>query len=371
MYFFVALMFGLRHSGLQGQKVTTAVTWIHGRLGLDTKWEVVFRSLNYSDDIGGCESSLEMATDSFNALGALLVDLGLVESKSKAHPPSTSMPYLGIQFDSVSMRMSIPAEKITEVREELAMWEKKTTGTKKSLQKLLGKLFWISRCVRFSRAFMGELLTQLREMYQLSDHKKMKLSLACRQDVQWWARYLRRFNGIELIYPEDPLNLTLDQLLDTSALVNCGDAQMMGGGAYFGNEYWSRSFPNWLQDPSIFIHLKEFYVVLVSAWLWGHSWTGKLVYIFCDNDAVIEVLEKEKPKDPKMLELLKEFLFIVCTRRFTPIFRKISSKDNMVADFISRRHDPDATSEFFKSKNLPSRKLIEVPDNLFNLLSNW
>ena len=130
MYFFVALMFGLRHSGLQGQKVTTAVTWIHGRLGLDTKWEVIFRSLNYSDDIGGCETSLEMATDSFNALGALLVDLGLGESKSKAHPPSTSMPYLGIQFDSVSMRMSIPAEKITEVREELALWEKKTTGTK-------------------------------------------------------------------------------------------------------------------------------------------------------------------------------------------------------------------------------------------------
>ena len=35
MYFFVSLMFGLTHSGLQGQKVTTAVTWIHQRLGLD------------------------------------------------------------------------------------------------------------------------------------------------------------------------------------------------------------------------------------------------------------------------------------------------------------------------------------------------
>ena len=371
LFFFVALMFGLRHSGLQGQKLTTAVTWIHRRHGLDSKWERMFKSLNYSDDIGGCEDSLEMAMDSFNALGTLLEDLGLVESKSKAHPPSTSMPYLGIQFDTISMRMSIPPEKVAEVRDEISSWVKKSTASKKSLQQLLGKLFWVSRCVRFSRAFMGQLLFQLKEMSNLPDHKKAKLSLECKQDIQWWARYLRRFNGIEMIYPADPLNLSLEQLLETSALVNCGDAQMMGGGAYFGNEYWSRPFPRWLQDPSIFIHLKEFWVVLVSAWLWGESWSGKLVYIFSDNESVVEVLDKEKPKDPRMLELLKEFLYIVCTRKFTPVFKKIGTKANEVADFISRRHDPEATSVFFRSKGLPPRILREVPDGLFKLHSNW
>jgi hypothetical protein len=49
MFFFCALMFGLRHAGLQGQKVTTAVTWIHRRLGLETSLEEMFNSLNYSD----------------------------------------------------------------------------------------------------------------------------------------------------------------------------------------------------------------------------------------------------------------------------------------------------------------------------------
>ena len=364
-------MFGLRHSGLQGQKVTTAVTWIHQRLGLETESQKLFNSLNYSDDIGGCESCLEHATRSYEALGALLSDLGLAESISKAHPPSTSMPYLGIQFDTVSMKMSIPPEKLTEVREEVSLWERKTTASKKSLQQLLGKLFWVSRCVKFSRAFMGQLLTQLQSMHQLPDQKKATLSPECKQDIRWWSRYLRKFNGVEMIYPTDPLDLTLDQLLDTDALVNCGDAQMMGGGAYFGSEYWSRPFPRWLQDPDIFIHVKEFWVVLVSAWLWGEKWRGKLVYIFCDNDAVVEVLQKEKPKDPKMLELLQEFLYVVCTRKFTPIFKKIGTKANEVADFISRRHDPVATAAFFKSKHLPIRTLIEAPDNIFELGANW
>ena len=95
-------MFGLRHSGLQGQKVTSAVTWIHRNLGLETDSETRFNSLNYSDDIGGCESSQQKAEQSFTALGDLLLDLGLRESASKAHPPSQTMPYLGIMFDTLS-----------------------------------------------------------------------------------------------------------------------------------------------------------------------------------------------------------------------------------------------------------------------------
>ena len=117
MFFFCSQMFGLRHAGLQGQKVNTAVTWTHRRLGLETDDQTLFNSLNYSDDIGGCESTLNRATQSFDALGSLLCDLGLEESTSKAHPPSTSMPYLGIQFDTVLMRMSIPPEKLAEVRD--------------------------------------------------------------------------------------------------------------------------------------------------------------------------------------------------------------------------------------------------------------
>ena len=218
---------------------------------------------------------------------------------------------------------------------------------------------------------MSRLLAQLKFMHKLGDNKKTLLSDECRLDISWWNRYLRHFNGRELLYPTDPLNLSLDQLLDTDAVVNCGDAHPMGGGSYCGEEYWSRQFPRWLQDPKIPIHLKEFWVVVVSAWLWGHNWRGHLVYIFCDNTAVVEVLEKERPKDPGMQELLREFLFIVCSRGFTPVFRRIGTKSNATADFISRRHDKLATQEFFAANNLPQRQLVEAPDHLFSLRSNW
>jgi hypothetical protein len=115
----------------------------------------------------------------------------------------------------------------------------------------------------------------------------------------------------------------------------------------------------------------KFWVVLVSAWLWGESWRGKLVYVFCDNEAVVETLEKQKPKDPKLQELLREYLYIVCTRGFTPKFRKIGTKANEVADFISRRHDPAAIEQFFETKGLPQMSCVAVPDSIFKLESNW
>lgn len=371
LFFFVALMFGLRHAGLQGQKVTTAITWVHRRLGLETDEPALYNSLNYSDDIGGCEITLQRATEAFEKLGQLFAELGLKESSSKAHQPSTNMPYLGIMFDTVNMRMSIPPEKVAEVREEISLWMKKSSASKKSLQQLLGKLLWVSKCVRFSRSFIGRLLSQLQQMHSLSDNKRVKLTVGSRQDISWWNRYLRRFNGIEMLYETDPLGLSLNQLLDTKALVNCGDAQMSGGGSYFGTQYWSRPFPAWLQGESVPIHLKEFWTVVASAWLWGEQWQGNLVYVFCDNTSVVEVLEKEKPRDPKMLELLREFLYIVCTRKFTPVFRKIGTKENSTADFISRCHDPKLIASHFQSNNLPMRTPVTVPDCLFTLQSNW
>ena len=371
LYFFAGLMFGLRHAGYQAQRLTDAVTWIHGRLGLEYSGEEMFNSINYSDDIGGAEPTLVRATASSNALAALLVDLGLEESKAKEHKPSTSMPYLGVQFDSVKMTMSVPPEKMSEVREEINVWKKKTTGTKKSLQKLLGRLFWVSRCVRYSRPFMARLLNQLKLMHSQPDNKKTLLSSDCKLDILWWDRFLRRFNGVQVIYADEPVMLSLDQLLDSGAVVNCGDAQMWGGGAYFADQYWSRPFPDWLKNPDIPIHVKEFYVVIVSAWLWGDTWSGKVVHIFCDNTAVCDTLEREKPKDKVMQELLREFLYIVCSKGFSPVFRKIGTLANKTADYISRVHDPNLINQFFIKSGLPNRRPVNVSDSYFSLHSNW
>ena len=88
-FFFVGLAFGLRHSGLQGQKVTDSISWILRGFGQEIVGGKPFQVCNYVDDIGGVEGNKERATVAFDKLSWLLTDLGLVESTKKAEPPTT------------------------------------------------------------------------------------------------------------------------------------------------------------------------------------------------------------------------------------------------------------------------------------------
>ena len=370
-FFFTGLAFGLRHSGLNGQKVTDAVTWILRGLGQDSGDGKKYGCCNYVDDIGGVEHTKIRAEEAYQKLGWLLGDLGLEESHDKAEAPTTRITYLGVQFDSMAMTMSVPPEKLTEIKAEIRQWLRRTTICKKELQSLLGKLFWVAKVVTHSRVFMGRLLTQLRAINGIPDHKKVKLLDESRKDILWWAEYLEKFNGINMMVNDDPIPLSFEQLLDSPFDICAGDATPTGGGAWHGNEYWSQELPAHLQDTRIPIHIKEFWVMVVSAKQWGSTWTGRCVVIYCDNDAVVETVQKKKPKDAAMLSLLREFLFVVVTHKFYPVVRKIGTKENELADFVSRRFDPVAAAAIFSRAGLNNMQLIKPNARFFDLSAKW
>ena len=139
-----------------------------------------------------------------------------------------------------------------------------------------------------------------------------------------------------------------------------GDACPVGLGSWNLNslEYFSRKFPLLLQDSLVPIHVKEFLCVIIAAKKWGSEWSGKQVEIFCDNDAVCDVITYQKPKDSKMQSLLREFLHWVCLFNFCPKISKIGTKENLIADF-------------FLKENLPPLTKLALNDDDFDLIADW
>ena len=370
-FFFLGLAFGLRHSGLQGQKLTDCVSWILRRMGLDTSEGRPYQVVNYVDDLGGVEESKDRANAAYLKLNWLLSDLGLKESIKKSEAPSTKMTYLGVQFDSIEMTMSVPPDKVTELKAEIGLWVRKTTITKRDLQSLLGKLFCVAKVIRHARPFLGRLLGQLRSMANLKEGRKVKLTDESRKDILWWNHYLEKFNGINMIVNEDPIPLSLEQLLDDPHGVCAGDATPTGGGAWHGYEYWCGNLPHHLQDPQIPIHIKEFWVLIVSAKQWGDTWTGRCMILFCDNDSVCDTVVHKKPKDPMILSLLREFLYIVVSKKFFPVVRKIGTKENEMADHISRRFDPEAAEQTFARFGMHNMTIVRPRAKYFEMTAPW
>ena len=319
----------------------------------------LFFSLNYSDDFAGAEAAFDRANLAFTSLGQLLVDINLVESTEKACAPAKIMTYLGVSFNTIDMCMHVDSDKVSELKLVLVTWVRKTVAKKQELQSVLGKLLWVSRAVRFSRAFVGRIIAEIRKLEKQSD--KTILSVEIRKDFLWWHTFLEKFSGVEII-PPPSANISI-----------YGDACVQGGGAWnpCATEYFSTRFPYDLCSPSTPIHVKEFLILIQSVKVWGKSLVGQRVNFFCDNDAVCDTVSLQKPKDAMMQKLLREFFYWVCRFNIHPIVCKISSKDNYVADFVSRVYDIPSIEKFFSSNGYPFQSKINILESSFEFVADW
>ena len=169
------------------------------------------------------------------------------------------------------------------------------------------------------------------------------------------------FNGVQLLIKPE----IFQQI--------AGDACPTGMGCYnpSDNSYFSARFPTKFQDPSIPIHLKEFMCIIIAVKFWGKNWAGKQIQIFCDNDAVVDVITNLKPKNQMLQAYLREFLFWVCNFNFQPIMSKINTKENDIADFLSRNFSDHDALIFFENNSLSLPNKVEVSENDYEFIADW
>ena len=356
-FVFVSYVWGCRHAGYSAQRVASAILFILCNIGL-VKNGIPYNCMVYIDDFGGAEVG-ERANEAYEALGHLLETLGIEESHKKALPPSTKMVFLGVEFDTIAMCMRIGDDKLEEVKDTIQKWFRKTVATKEELQSLQGQLMWVSKVVRFSRCFVSRIISEQKGLK--AQKQKKTLSTDLRKDLLWWKTFLDVFNGVELIIPET---------------VSCnvlGDATLSGAGAWneVQKQFWSCKFPRAMQSPDVPIHLKEFYTVIIQVKIWGHLWAGKRVAIHCDNVAVVESISHLKPKDAEMQKCLREFLFLVTTYKFEPVMVRIPTKDNSIADFISRNHNIDDINKEFLKYGITGMKPVAISEDQFSFSADW
>ena len=103
--------------------------------------------LNYVDNFMGLEHESRIWS-SYNALGYLLHDIGAEEALDKAVPPAEALELLGVWFDFVHMTIGVTHECKKDILRELTRWKDKRVCTRTEMESLIGKLQFISRCVR-------------------------------------------------------------------------------------------------------------------------------------------------------------------------------------------------------------------------------
>ena len=293
LYLDQSLPFGFRHRSVFFQRCSDVIRHITRQHRFPGLW-------NYIDDLiyTGLPSTINQ---SYQFLLSLLEELGLDISIEKLVAPATSVVCLGISIDTISRTISIPDQKLQEIKNLCLNWSHKAYCTKNQLQSLLGSLLYITKCVKPARSFLNRMLAVLRENYKQT---KIKLTQPFFKDLNWFNIFLKQYNGITFYD-----NRTIDEIIYLACLT--------GLGGTFNNMVYTLPIP--LNYGRFNINLLEMINIMVALKIWGHIWKNKRVQIHCDNLPVVEVLNSGHARDdilagcPRNIWLLSALLhYIKC-----------------------------------------------------------
>ena len=309
-YIDTCLPFGSRHGSQFFQRTSDAIRYIMRNRGFDI--------INYIDDFLGFGTPT-VAKNAFNTLHDLMSQLGLAISQKKLVPPTTKAICLGIQIDTVAGTVSIPQDKLQQVKNVVTEWKTKKVCSKKQLQSLLGLLLYIHKCVKPARCFLNRMLEVLRNA---KNPQKIYLTPEFMRDIRWFSKFLPLYNGISM-YGHKPVNQVLEL-----------DACLTGLGGRWQNQVYHLSIPLGYRSMSI-VHL-EMVNILVAVRLFAKQWQGVKLLVKCDNEAVVKVLQSGRARDPLLGAFARNIWYVAALADIDIQYVHVMGKANRVADLLSR-----------------------------------
>ena len=272
-------------------------------------------------------------------------------NSDKRTPLAKAITCLGINIDLESNILSTDQEKLAAIHIECGQIKDKKCLTKRGFQSLLDKLLYLHKCVRPSRIFFYRMLKLFRDNHGA---KRIPLTEEFHRDLQWFFIFLPKFNGVTYIdKPEIPENRTLYI-----------DACLTGLGGVWGQQVYVSPI---IGKTLKIVHL-EMLNVVVALRLWATDWAHSAVKLFCDNLAVVQVVQTSKTKDSFLAACIRNVWLLMATYDIDLQVQLIAGSKNDIDDLLSRIYsDKPINNSLFQhlQNNYQWRR---IPEQYLNLL---
>ena len=341
------LPFGLRSAPKLYNAVADALLWILVQFdGVD--------GLHYLDDFllfgdpnsPQCEVSLRQAL-------ARCTQLGVPVAPGKTEGPSTILVFLGIEIDTLSMSLRLPAVKLDRLRRGIQRWGTLKSCTKRELLSLIGQLQHACCVIKPGRSFLRRMIELSKGVREL--HHRIRLNAGFRSDLKWWSSFLPIWNGS---CPLSSITLEVPKVEMTS------DASgSWGCGAYTSDGQW---FQLQLPESWVDVHItiKELLPIVLGVAVWGSRWQGLRVSCRCDNAAVVAIVNSGRSKVERAMHMMRCLSFFLARWSVSLVCRHIPGIQNGAADALSR----NALLSFQRIMPGASESPTVLPDRLLKCL---
>lgn len=243
-------------------------------------------------------------------------------------------------IDTVYGELSLKPDKLSELIDLLHTFLSRKRASRRQLEQLAGKLCWASHVVPWGTAHTRPIFTLLSTLKQPS-HKGQ---ISClKWDLTWWVSWLQNGRNCRRIWPP------------TACLDVYTDACPTAGGAFCHGDW---VYTSWLADCPLLqphhINTKELAAVVLSALRWRHLWAGHHVIVHTDSDVTKAIINKGSARNMTCLHLLQLLGALAVDYGFTVSAVHIPGRDNVLADTISRLHEPGCLDRLCSMLQIPA-----------------
>lgn len=277
------------------------------------------------DDFLFIAPSEEKCRVDLNSFLCLCQRIGVPIANEKTTGPARVLQFAGITLDTDLMEARLPEDKLEKCRSCLNEFLTRKSVSLKELQSLIGLLNFACCVVVPGRAFLRRLIDLTKGIRK--PHHHVRLTKDTKYDIMVWHDFLRSYNGKSFF---------LSSRWETSKSLNLftDAAGSLGYAAIFGNHWFFGEWPDgWKQFN---ITILEFFPIVLAVEIWGSIMRDRCIVFFSDNQAVVEIINRQTSKDRSVMVLLRHF--VLCTLKYNILFqaKHIAGSLNRESDALSR-----------------------------------
>ena len=338
-YFFMdkCLPFGASISCKIFQEFSDALRHI-----VEGKTMIYLAITNYLDDFLFVAMTIRKCNHLMKQFLDICSIIGVPISHEKTVWATRIIIFLGFLLNRRDFSISIPEEKRQKAINSLQAMISKRKATVKDIQSLAGLLNFLNRAIVPGRAFTRRMYAKYegivkKQQKRLKAYHHVKIDREFKADCEAWLELLNSDGMAAVVRSfvdfEERGKTSTELAFFSDVSLN----PLLGFGAHFDRQWtygqWPKGFVE-TRKPSI--EYLELYALVVAVFIWGKNLANQRFTIFCDNEAVVHMINNYASSCPNCMVLIRLLVLKTLQYNFRVFTKYVRSQDNDIADCLSR-----------------------------------